>query len=284
MMPKKPIGHEYMSAGYRIRKVSDTGNCSKDWKFVHHLVWLEAGREIPAGHVFFFKDGNPKNTALENLAVVSKSEHGKLVGLKKRHLPFNIKPIGTETLRHGYLVRKIQDTGNYAKDWCPVHRLVWLEAGREIPAGHVFFFKDGNPKNTALENLAVVSRSEHAKLIYLNNAYLQSKKMPIGAKSIRHDYLMRKIQDTGNYVKDWRPAHHLVWLEAGREIPPGYRLCFKDGDRTNINLENLELLTVSENMKKWLRILPISFRVMVQYVKKLGKMIEHMKDQEQGEV
>ena len=55
-------------------------------KMAHRVAWLKAGRKIPQGHVFFFKDGNPKNSDLENLEVISKAEH--LRRIKVKHLPY----------------------------------------------------------------------------------------------------------------------------------------------------------------------------------------------------
>lgn len=42
------------------------------------------------------------------------------------------------------------------------------------------------------------------------------------------------------------PASNIVWYAAGRTIPPGFVLSFKDGDRHNHRLDNLELITRSE--------------------------------------
>lgn len=33
--------------------------------------------------------------------------------------------------------------------------------------------------------------------------------------------------------------HHQIWLDAGRTIPDGYQVSFKDGDKTNFALDNL---------------------------------------------
>lgn len=46
-----PLGHERLSKeGYLQRKMADTGCTRKDYVPVHHLVWKDAGREIPPGH------------------------------------------------------------------------------------------------------------------------------------------------------------------------------------------------------------------------------------------
>lgn len=38
---------------------------------------------------------------------------------------------------------------------------------------------------------------------------------------------------------DREPLHHRLWLDAGNTIPAGWQVSFKDGDHTNLALENL---------------------------------------------
>lgn len=74
---------------------------------------------------------------------------------------------------------------------------------------------------------------------------------PIGTESVDADgYPVRKVAETGNKWRDWRPVHHLVWESAGREIPPGYALVFRDGDKRNATLDNLELITRADLMAR----------------------------------
>lgn len=44
----------------------------------------------------------------------------------------------------------------------------------------------------------------------------------------------------------WKFKHRLVWEQAHGEIPQGSVVCFKDGNKTNCNLDNLILLTKGE--------------------------------------
>ena len=75
--------------------------------------------------------------------------------------PHTWRPIGTERLtKEGYLERKVMDTCVTKNDYKPVHHIVWEEAGREIPPGHVLAFKDGNKRNFALENLELLTRKQ----------------------------------------------------------------------------------------------------------------------------
>lgn len=74
---------------------------------------------------------------------------------------------------------------------------------------------------------------------------------PIGHERITDEgYLQRKMTDTGCTRRDYVNAHWLVWFDAGREIPKGQALVFKDGNRQNIALDNLELVTRAELMRR----------------------------------
>lgn len=74
---------------------------------------------------------------------------------------------------------------------------------------------------------------------------------PIGTERLsKEGYLQRKMADTGCTRRDYVPVHHLIWKEAGRDIPKGFHLSFKDKNKANITLENLELVSYAEMMKR----------------------------------
>jgi len=243
-----------------------TGDRKKDWKFVHHLIWLESGREISPEHFIYFKDRNPRNLTLDNLGIATKQERNERIAAIHKSLPSKIRrPLGYEIINNeGYIIRKVSNTGVFKKDWQLAHRYVWQEAGREIPPGHVVVFKDGNRKNVSLENLELMPRVEFARQTALlkraenerfgfkkGRTSFNVNKLPIGSERRRKTgLLMRKVRDTGDSSQDWCFVHHLLWREAGREVPPGYFLCFKDGDCTNVKLENLEVVSKSEFRKR----------------------------------
>lgn len=59
---------------------------------------------------------------------------GKATRFKPGRKPHTWLPIGTERVSaEGYLERKITDTGCTRRDYVPVHRIVWRDAGRDIP-------------------------------------------------------------------------------------------------------------------------------------------------------
>lgn len=74
---------------------------------------------------------------------------------------------------------------------------------------------------------------------------------PIGSERVGKDgYLQRKLTDTGYPPRDWVAVHRIVWNSAGREIPRGFHLVFKDGNKRNFALENLELVSFADMMRR----------------------------------
>jgi hypothetical protein len=84
------------------------------------------------------------------------------------------------------------------------------------------------------------------------NGAAAKKYMPIGSERIADGgYLQRKVSCTGVKSTDWVPVHHLVWLAAGREIPYGYQLGFKNGNKSPpFDLDNLELVSKADRMRR----------------------------------
>lgn len=74
---------------------------------------------------------------------------------------------------------------------------------------------------------------------------------PIGAERISKDgYLQRKVNDDRPIHRRWQAVHALVWQEANGPIPAGHAVVFRDGDKTHIALDNLELVSRSELMRR----------------------------------
>jgi HNH endonuclease len=86
----------------------------------------------------------------------------------------------------------------------------------------------------------------------------QAKWVPIGTVKMNADgYLRRKIADEpeeiagkGAHSTNWEFVHRRVWEDAHGPIPEGYRIWWKDGNHWNCALENLELLSGKEHMRR----------------------------------
>lgn len=72
---------------------------------------------------------------------------------------------------------------------------------------------------------------------------------PIGTERISKDgYLERKTNDNMPLQKRWRGVHLLMWEAINGPLPPGHCLVFINRDRSDIRLDNLQLITRRENM------------------------------------
>jgi hypothetical protein len=67
---------------------------------------------------------------------------------------------------------------------------------------------------------------------------------PIGTERISKDgYLERKINDELPPQRRWRAVHLVVWEAAHGPLPKGHVIVFKNGNKRDIRLENLECIS-----------------------------------------
>lgn len=70
---------------------------------------------------------------------------------------------------------------------------------------------------------------------------------PIGTERVNRDgYRERKITDDGHPKDHYEAVHRIVWMEAHGPIPTGHVVVFRNGDKADIRLENLELISRAE--------------------------------------
>lgn len=72
--------------------------------------------------------------------------------------------------------------------------------------------------------------------------------MEIGTLRLNADgYVDMKIREAPG-SRAWRGFHLILWEDKHGPLPKGYCLRFRDGDRFHIDLDNLEMLTRTDNM------------------------------------
>lgn len=110
-------------------------------------------------------------------------------------------------------------------------------------------FKPGHtPFNKGIKGWKAGGRSADTQ--FKKGAHPHSWK-PIGSERMsKEGYLQRKLTDTGYPPRDWVPVHHIIWRAAGFDIPKGYRLVFKNGDKTRIEIDNLELVSIADLLRR----------------------------------
>jgi hypothetical protein len=70
---------------------------------------------------------------------------------------------------------------------------------------------------------------------------------PVGSERVSVDgYVEVKVAEPNK----WRLKHRLVWEEAHGPIPPGHNIQFRDGNRQNLSLDNLYMISRAEQCAK----------------------------------
>lgn len=108
--------------------------------------------------------------------------------------------------------------------------------------------------------------------------------MPVGSTRLIEGYVYRKVSDVPNvpYTVNWKPDHLLVWEAARGPIPPGHALVFKNRDRADIHLDNLECITRRELMRRnSVHNLPAPLPQVIQLLGALKRKIRRRDGQEQ---
>lgn len=97
-------------------------------------------------------------------------------------------------------------------------------------------------------NSCKATQFNHEKTI--NNANYNLK--PIGAEFIESDGYTRVkcAESTGNNAqKYWKMKHHIIWEQHYGSIPKGYKIIFKDGNRSNFDINNLACVPNNVHLK-----------------------------------
>jgi hypothetical protein len=99
---------------------------------------------------------------------------------------------------------------------------------------------------------------------------------PLGTERVCRDgYLERKITDLQG-VKNYRSVHLIEWESVNGPLPPGHAVIFIDGNKRNFALDNLELVTRAELMRRNTRHrLPPELNAVIQLRGVLNRIINN---------
>jgi len=129
-----------------------------------------------------------------------------------------------------------------------------------------------NLKRTTAEAIAIQERTTAAT--QFKSGDMPHNHRPVG--SIRIDnkdgYVKMKIAEP----KEWQLLHRYIWEKANGPLPKDKIVVFKDGNRYNIKLDNLELMTREENMQRnTIHRYPADLRHTMRVLNKLYKTINN---------
>lgn len=86
---------------------------------------------------------------------------------------------------------------------------------------------------------------EKVKQTWFKKGQLPHNTKHDGAISIRKRYYWIRTS-----LKKWKQLHRYLWEEANGPIPKGMIITFKDGNSLNCTLENLEMISRQENLRR----------------------------------
>lgn len=126
------------------------------------------------------------------------------------------------TLHDKAVTSRIDNKGNIYKwirlskaKWQMLHVYLWLTSGREIPAGHIVVFKDGNRDNCVLSNLQLMTRGQSLRIN--RKSYLVKKGEKIVKKKetvIRHKAIKKEVIKK---VRVWKQKKQRI-IEKKKQI------------------------------------------------------------------
>lgn len=117
-----------------------------------------------------------------------------------------------------------------------------------VRGAHTRFVPGQRPWNAGMKGFDAGGRSHETRF---QKGQRGNKWVPIGtARYSKDGYLQVKIQDTGYPPADWEFLHRLVYEHYVGPVPCGHIVRFRDGDKRNFALENLECISLQENARR----------------------------------
>jgi len=93
----------------------------------------------------------------------------------------------------------------------------------------------------------------------------------IGSERIDKDGYIRVKISKGK----WKFKHQYIWEQSNGNIPPGYIVIFKNGNSKDFNIENLEMISKQDNMRRnTIHNYPPDLKYVMKLVKKLHRKIQ----------
>lgn len=152
-----------------------------------------------------------------------------------------------------------------------------LRKGDNVGAEHRF--KPGNAAwNKGMKGLQIGGQATRFPKGHRPHTWV-----PIGTEQVRDGYLWRKVTDNGGRF-DWKQVHVMLWEQHHGPVPKGLILVFRDRNKQNIQLDNLELITRAENCRRnSIHRYPPEVKELIRLQKKLEREIRKKVDEEQDD-
>nr|DAO40598.1 MAG TPA: HNH endonuclease [Caudoviricetes sp.] len=106
------------------------------------------------------------------------------------------------------------------------------------------FQKGMIPANKGKKGSMSPKQYEKCKATMFKKGQVPQNHKPVGSERIDRDgYVLIKVAEPNK----WRPKHRVLWEKTNGPIPEKHRLIFADGNRQNITLDNLILVSYAQS-------------------------------------
>jgi hypothetical protein len=141
---------------------------------------------------------------------------------------------------------------------------------------HTRFIKGDKPFNAGMKKDQFMSSGTIEKFIknQFTKGHLPHNTKSNGAISFRKDKMGNTYKFIRTGLGKWQHLHVFNWIREKGNIPKGYIVIFKNGDKMNCHIENLELITRKENMSRnTIHRYPEEVKQSIKALSKLKKII-----------
>lgn len=152
---------------------------------------------------------------------------------------------------------------------------------REDHPGRKHLILKGNiPKNKGKKQVEYMTQEaiDRTKATRFKKGTVPPNYRPLGSERIDRDgYILIKVREG---LRGWDLKHRIIWIEKNGPIPEGHNIQFKDGNPLNCKLDNLYMISKSDQMSQnTIQRYPDEVKTAIRRVSKLTKIInEHGKE------
>lgn len=142
---------------------------------------------------------------------------------------------------------------HYGADIIDGVRVRAFKKNHGITSGLDCRFKKGQePRNKGKKQTEYMSPEaiERTKATRFKPGNTPANLLPVGAiVKNTEGYLLRKISMEGSQWERWEFLHRAVWEEHNGPVPDGMMVSFKNGDKEDLDIDNLMLISNAENLE-----------------------------------
>ncbi len=210
---------------------------------LHRIIYIMHYGLIPEGYHIHHKDGDRKNSRLENLECVSPLKHASLKHMDKKTITFNESNKNWQCVKKYNRVKYIFTS----KSKSGVSRIVNSFLGCIISEGNIERFSKYaiHQKRRKLSHWSnsfeLTQESLQKHFVYRDGALYKKYNMKHVAGTLKDKYMFTCI---GN--KQY-PLHRLIYIYHHGSIPKNLVIDHIDNDRLNNHISNLRAVSSSTN-------------------------------------